>query len=506
MSNAKPTAVILIVGLTPSLLTDATPRLKAFADQGTVRQLRPVLPAVTCSVQSSMLTGLPPGSPVPGISPGTSPGKSHTGLPSESLMATGKASGGGASGGGHGIVGNGWYDREYAEVRFWKQSNHLVAGEKVWETARRRDPSVTCANMFWWFNMYSSVDYSVTPRPIYKADGRKIPDVYSHPADLRDELQDRFGRFPLFNFWGPASSIKSSQWIADASLYVHQKHRPTLTLIYLPHLDYALQKLGPDHAEILDHAGEIDRVFGQLLDYFDAQGVDVVVVSEYGIEPVDDAVMINRHLREEGALRVRQEQGLELLDPGASDAFAVADHQVAHVYVANPHEIPRYKGLCEAVPGIDRVLDRTAQAEEGLDHPRSGDLVLVASPRRWFSYAYWPDDRRAPDFARTVDIHRKPGYDPLELFIDPAIRLPRAYIARKLLQKKLGFRTLLDVIPLDPSLVRGSHGRVDQPASVAPLVMTRRDVLGMDGPVPCVAVREVILRHLFPEQAEMTDN
>lgn len=471
-----PTAVLNVVGLSSSLLGPHSPRLNAFIQQGQLCRLRPVLPAVTCSVQSSMLTGLTPRE--------------------------------------HGVVGNGWYNRELAEVQFWKQSNALVAGEKVWETARRRDANVTCANLFWWFNMYSTAAWSVTPRPIYKADGRKLPDVYSDPPELRELLQQRFGAFPLFNFWGPMASIKSSAWIAEAAMFVHERHKPTLTLIYLPHLDYGLQKLGPQHPDIPRHVAEIDAVVGRLLDYFAAAGVRVIVVSEYGIEPVDDAVHINRVLREAGLLRVRDEEGLELLDAAASDAFAVADHQVAHVYVQSAadagrrgatHKAQRLEKtaeLCRATPGIELVLDRTAQPAHGLDHPRSGDLVLVAAPRRWFSYDYWLDDRRAPDFARTVDIHRKPGYDPLELFIDPALTAPKLRISWKLLKKKLGFRTLLDVIPLDTRLVRGSHGRTQQPPEFRPLLITSSAAPATDPAKPadalqCTAVRDVMLKHLF---------
>lgn len=467
-----PTAVILVVGLSRSLLGEHTPRLQAFAGRGRLRSLVPVLPAVTCSVQSSMLTGLMPGGQA---------------VPDQS---TDRASG-------HGIVGNGWYDRESAEVRFWKQSNHLVHGEKVWETAQRRDPSVTCVNLFWWYNMYSSVDYSVTPRPIYKADGRKIPDIYTHPASLRDELQEQLGPFPLFHFWGPASSIRSSRWIADASLLIHQRFNPTLSLIYLPHLDYALQKLGPDHRDIPAHARDIDTVVGRLIDYFDDRRVRVMILSEYGIQPVDSAVAINRALRREGALRVRVEQGLELLDPGASDAFAVTDHQVAHVYVKDPAAVERYRGFCGSQPGVQRVLDRAEQTRTGLCHPRSGDLVLVAEPRQWFSYDYWLDAACAPDFARTVDIHRKPGYDPRELFLDPAIRHPRIRIARKLIQKKIGLRTLMNVIPLDSSLVRGSHGRVDAPPQALPVLITQHDQVERPETIPCQQVRDIILEHLF---------
>ena len=455
---AQSTAVLLVVGLSEGLLRHA-PRMRASAEKGRLRRLRPVLPAVTSSVQSSMLTGLLPGQ--------------------------------------HGVVGNGWYNRELADIQFWKQSNRLVQGEKVWETARRRDPSLTCANLCWWFNMYSSADYSVTPRPIYKADGRKIPDCYSEPPELRDELQERLGIFPLFQFWGPGASIRSSEWIADASMFVHRRHHPTLTLVYLPHLDYALQKLGPGHAGIPSEVAEIDRVVGRLLDYFAGEGVRVLIVSEYGIEEVDDAVPINRVLREEGAVRVREELGLELLDPGASRAFAVADHQVAHVYVRDPADVKRIADICRQTPGVDQVLGREAQAQAGLAHQRSGELLLVADSRHWFSYDYWLDDDKASDFARTVDIHRKPGYDPLELFVDPAIRFPKLAIGWRLLKRKAGLRTLLDVIPLDASLVRGSHGRVDQRDQAKPILITQEDSSDRPEEIPVTEVRDVILEQLF---------
>ncbi|MCE9592282.1 MAG: alkaline phosphatase family protein [Planctomycetes bacterium] len=454
-----PTAVINVVGLTTSILGDHTPHLLALAKAGSVRRLRLEFPAVTCSVQASMLTGLRPIR--------------------------------------HGIVGNGWYDRDLSEVHFWKQSNRLVHGEKVWEAARVRDPSVTCANLFWWFNMYSSADVSVTPRPMYKADGRKIPDCHTRPADLRDRLQAELGAFPLFNFWGPGASIVSSRWIADAAMRVHTWHKPTLSLIYLPHLDYALQKLGPEHAGVKSAAAEIDGQVGRLLDYFNKHGVRVIVLSEYGIEPVTEAIPINRVLRQAGALKVRLEDGLEMLDAGASDAFAVADHQAAHVYVNDPAQVGHLAAMCASIKGVARVLDRKAQTEMELAHRRAGDLVLVAEPGHWFSYPWWLDDSRAPDFARTVDIHRKPGYDPLDLFINPKLTLPSLHIAFKLGLRKLGFRTLLDVIPLDTRLVRGSHGRVDMPLPLQPLLITRKPLEDPDEPVPCHRVHDVILDHLF---------
>ncbi len=451
---AHPTAVINVVGLNQELLRHA-PNLAARARRDGLVRLRPVLPAVTCSVQASMLTGLSPA--------------------------------------GHGIVGNGWYDRDLAEVHFWKQSNRLVSGEKVWETARKRDSGVTCGVMFWWFNMYSSADWSVAPRPMYTADGRKIPDVHTRPGDLRDSLRERLGPFPLFAFWGPGASIESSRWIAEASRIVAAERRPTLLLIYLPHLDYGLQKLGPDHPEIPAHVRAIDLEAGSLIESLEGLGYRIIVCSEYGIEPVRGAVCVNRILRAEGLLRVRGELGRDLLDPGASEAFAVADHQVAHVYAADP---ARAAEACRRIEGVEAVLDRTDQAALGLDHGRAGDLVLVAEAGRWFSYGWWDAAGRAPDFARTVDIHRKPGYDPCELFLDPGIRHPRLKIAWRLLCRRLGFRALLDVVPLDPSLVRGSHGRTGQPPARKP-VMIAGDGRERPDEIDCRTVHQVILEHLF---------
>jgi predicted AlkP superfamily pyrophosphatase or phosphodiesterase len=461
---ARPTAVILVVGLTPRLIGEDCPQIEAFARRGRLHRLRPVLPAVTCSVQSSMVTGLPPAE--------------------------------------HGIVGNGWYNREMAEVQFWKQSNHLVRGEKVWETARRRDPAVTCGNFFWWYNMYSSADVSITPRPMYKADGRKLPDVYSEPPALRHAVQEKLGTFPLFQFWGPAAGIASSRWIADAAMHAHGEHRTTLTLIYLPHLDYALQRVGPHHEDARKAVREVDEVVGDLLAYFEERRVRVMLVSEYGIEAVDDGVRINRHLREEGVLRVRDEEELELLDAGASAAFAVADHQVAHVYVADESRVERVRDFCAEIPGVEQVLDREAQRAAGIDHERAGELVLVAEPRRWFSYDYWLDDARAPDFARTVDIHRKPGYDPCELLIDPRLAAPKVRLGLRLAQKTLGFRALFDVIPLDPSLVRGSHGRVDGADGEQPVMIVADEGVERAEELPCTAVRDVILEQLFGGEGE----
>lgn len=458
----KQTLVILVVGLSPALVGEHTPHLAKLAHRGGLRPLKAVTPAVTCTAQSTLLTGL---------------------LPSE-----------------HGIVANGWYFRDLSEVWLWRQSNHLVAGEKIWEAGRARNAEFTCAKMFWWYNMYSTADWSATPRPMYPADGRKVPDHYAHPPALHDELDARFGQFPLFKFWGPMADITSSQWISNATRYVMETRKPTLTLTYLPHLDYNLQRLGPDlqHAKIQSDLRAVDELCGQLIETADAQDQNIIVVSEYGITPVTDAIHINRELRRAGLIQVRTEQGREQLDAGASDAFAVADHQIAHVYVNNLDRLEETRDLLTALDGVEHVLDAAGKAAWGLDHARAGELVAIARADRWFSYYYWLDDARAPDFARTVDIHRKPGYDPVELFVDPDIKVPMAAIGSRLLRRKLGLRTLLDVISMkETTLVKGSHGRPTDEPDHGPLVISSNANLLPDGELLSTEFKELVLQHVF---------
>lgn len=459
-----PTLVLNVVGLTPALLGSA-PNLQALAQQGAMRPLQTVLPAVTTTVQSTMLTGV---------------------LPRD-----------------HGIVANGWYFRDLSEVWLWRQSNRLVGGEKVWETAKRRDPAFTCAQLFWWYNMYSSADVSITPRPMYTADGRKLPDVYTHPAALRDELQERLGQFPLFKFWGPGANIESSRWIAHSALHVLEHQRPTLTLVYLPHLDYDLQRFGPNHPGIPAQVAQVDALCGLLIEKARKLGAHVVVLSEYGITEVSRPVHINRALRQAGWLKVRLEQGREQLDAGASDAFAVADHQLAHVYVARPELIPDVAACLRKLPGVEQVLDENGKRAAGLDHARSGELVAVSAADSWFTYYHFLDDARAPDFARTVDIHRKPGYDPVELLIDPRIALPKLAVATRLARKMLGMRYLMDVISLDATIVKGSHGRPTDRAEDGPLFITSAPDLLAEGVVPATAVKQLLLDHIFADRAGM---
>jgi predicted AlkP superfamily pyrophosphatase or phosphodiesterase len=345
--------------------------------------------------------------------------------------------------------------------------------------------------------MYSTVDYSVTPRPQYLADGRKMPDCYSFPPDLRDKLQEKLGTFPLFDFWGPRTSIKSSQWIAEASKLVEEWHNPTLTLIYLPHLDYNFQRHGTQHPSIPKDLKAIDQVCQNLITFYEKRDTQVVVLSEYGITDVNRPIHLNRVLRKHNYLAIREERGLELLDAGASSAFAVADHQVAHVYVNDKNELDRIKAILENTEGIELILDEKGKKDFGLHHTRSGDFIAVADKNSWFTYYYWLDDKKAPDFARIVDIHKKPGYDPVEMFANPQIKLLPLVVAGKLLKKKLGFRMLMDIIPLDATLVRGSHGRIPENEHDRPLIISKRSEILPKRHIEASEVFDILWKHLF---------
>ncbi|MEO0849292.1 MAG: nucleotide pyrophosphatase/phosphodiesterase family protein [Cyanobacteria bacterium J06648_1] len=453
------TIVLNVVGLTPELIGEHTPFLAKWQNQGKTTSIKPVLPAVTCTAQATYYTGENPDQ--------------------------------------HGIVANGWYFRDECEVKLWRQSNKLVQMPKIWDKAKMLDPEFTCANLFGWYNMYSTVDYAVTPRPMYPADGRKLPDIYTEPMSLRPWLTEELGEFPLFNFWGPNTSIKATQWIADAAKQVELKHSPTLTLVYLPHLDYCLQKAGTNPDDVAQDLREIDRVCQDLIEFYEARNGKVIVLSEYGITEVNQPIHLNRLLREQGLITVREELGKEILIPGASKAFAVADHQIAHVYVNDPSCMSQVWDILENTPGIDLVLDSGSKEQYHLNHDRSGELIAIAKSNAWFTYYYWLDDKLAPDFARTVDIHRKPGYDPVELFLDPEISLPKVKVGLTLLKKKLGFRYLMDVIPLDASLVEGSHGHLTDSVERSPLLITQQqDVLNSDA-IEAKEVFQVILDHLL---------
>jgi predicted AlkP superfamily pyrophosphatase or phosphodiesterase len=449
--------ILNAVGLTPRLLPLA-PRLHALAKAGWVRPLTEAVPAVTCTAQATLLTGT---------------------LPEK-----------------HGIVANGWLFRDTGEVRFWQQSNRLLQAEPFYTTAARRAQErgrpFRCAKLFWWFNQGAPVEISLTPKPYYAANGDKAFGVHGTPEGIAPRIEKEIGTFPFFTFWGPKAGLPCTQWIAKAAASILKQDRPDLSLVYLPHLDYDPQRFGPQGSNLPKLVAELDAACAPLLDAAQAAGATVWVVSEYGHCAVSKAVYINQHLRTAGLISARPGPFGEVLDLFNSRAFAVCDHQVAHVYIPGVADVPRVADVLRALPGVGRVLVGEERGEYGLVHERSGELVALSDPDAWFAYPFWLDERQAPDYARTVDIHRKPGYDPCELFFDPKLWWPTGRMIRRLIQKKLGFRTLFDVIPLDATLVKGSHGlRAATPEDGALLIA--------DGPapseaaLPMTAVRDRVL-------------
>ena len=323
---------------------------------------------------------------------------------------------------------------------------------------------------------------------MYPASGKKVFDIYTEPPQDRFDVQEAKGKFPFPNFWGPMAGIKSTAWIADCAKWYEEKYSPDLSLVYLPHLDYDLQRFGAAGEE--KALAEVDAVFGDLLDFYKSRNVDVAVLSEYAITDVDRPVHLNRVFREKGWLRIKDELGLEMADLGASKVFAIADHQVAHIYVQDETLIPQVRAALESCDGVGEVLDEEGKKAAGLDHARSGDLIAIADARSWFTYYYWEDDAVAPDFARCIDIHRKIGYDPAELFFDPALAAPKLRAAMRLLQTKLGFRTLFDVVPLEASLVKGSHGRRPESEADWPVLVGQ---FPAGDAVPATGVRDLLL-------------
>ncbi len=433
-----PVCIINIVGLTPAHIGEHTPNLAVLARKHGARPMRGVLPAVTCSAQATMLTGKMPAK--------------------------------------HGIVGNGWLFRDTMEIRFWQQSRRLIQAPTLYDLARERtnqtaEKTVT-AKLFWWFNQGEDVDFSLTPKPWYGCDGNKIFGVHGSPPGFAEDTVKKIGEFPFHTFWGPTAGLECSEWIAAAGESTIDTVRPDISMIYLPHLDYDLQRFGPHGPHLPGLLREVDACAGQVISAAQNLGAEIIIVSEYGLCAVTRPVHINRILRANNLLVVRDGPFGEVLDTFQSRAFAVSDHQMAHIYVRNATDIAQVKSMLTAIDGIDRVLDRNEQCAIHLDHDRSGELVALAAPDTWFTYYYWLENAKAPDFARTVDIHRKPGYDPCELFFAPELAFPRITCAKKLLQKKLGLRYRFDVIPLDAGLVKGSHGLEPQSPEHGPVFVS----------------------------------
>ncbi|MDQ7780792.1 MAG: alkaline phosphatase family protein [Planctomycetota bacterium] len=435
-----PIVVINVPGLSPSFIQAAKQKMPAFnelAAKGAQLPLRSVFPAVTCPMHATMTTGLPPGE--------------------------------------HGIVANGFFDRDTVSVDFWQQSHRLVQGWRFWRAAKKKMPDLNVAVLFWQNIMYSDCDIYLTPAPIHAASGQTVQDCYSKPRDLYAKLVGALGPFQLHWYWGPMVSVQGSLWIADATRWVLENCAPHIVLTYIPQLDYTLQRHGLKAPQALVDAGKVDALIGELVRAVSARGGTAIVVSDYGISNVSGAVRLNAELRKAGLLEIREVAGREYLDLGTSKAFAVVDHQAAHVYCTPQEAAADVGAFLRGVPGVEKVLVGDEKRSLQLDHPRAGEVVAIAAPDKWFAYDWWEDEGRAPDFARTVDIHRKPGFDPLELFADPQTRR----------------------LATDHSVVKGSHGRPPQGASeLGVFACADKTVFGKEVPksVNAVEVPHLIMK------------
>jgi predicted AlkP superfamily pyrophosphatase or phosphodiesterase len=378
------------------------PRLSALTAGGASVPLAASFPAVTCPVQATLTTGV---------------------LPNE-----------------HGVVANGFFWRDKGEVEMWTAWNDVVQAPQIWDKLHAFDPALTSATWFPMLIKGAGADFICTPAPIHNPDGSESLWCYTKPTELYGELRDTFGHFPLMRFWGPLASIESTNWIVNSAAYAAERLRPRFSYIYLPHLDYAAQKFGPDSPQALQALTDLDGAIGRLVDGYAAAGYDDclwLAASEYVITAVERASFPNRSLRDAGLIAIKDGgEGRELLDVAASRAWALVDHQFAHVYVKDSADVARVADLLRKSDDVAEVLVGDERSRVHLDHERSGEIVLAAKPEAWFAYYWWLDDAKAPGFARTVDIHRKPGYDPVEMFIDMPTKST----------------------PLDASLVRGSHG------------------------------------------------
>ena len=400
-----PNVVLLSIPGLRSQDISSMPNLAALAVSGEQQSLTASFPAVTWPAQANMLTGKRADE--------------------------------------HGVIANGFYWRDEQQVEMWTAWNEKITSPQIWDLLHAQDEKLTSAV---WFPMLSKgcgADYICMPAPIHKPDGSEDLWCYTRPQEYYGDLLAELGHFPLQHFWGPIANIKSTAWIVDSALRAAAKFQPNFFFLYLPHLDYAAQKNGPDSPEAQAALGELDEQIGKLVEGFNTSLANDgeplwLVASEYAIVPVDHVTYPNRVLREARLFTVREEEDGEHLDLDNSKAWALVDHQFSHVFVKDADEavIAEVAQLFSGTEGIAEVLVGDARSKYQLDHERSGEIVLVSTANSWQAYYWWLDEAKAPGFARTVDIHRKPGYDPVELFFDPATK----------------------GIPLDATLVRGSHG------------------------------------------------
>jgi predicted AlkP superfamily pyrophosphatase or phosphodiesterase len=403
--------VIDIVGLESKHISEeTTPNIFKISQTGETRELETVFPAVTCTVQSSLLSGS-----YPEI---------------------------------HGIISNGLYDRQHYSVSFWEQSSNLVQADRIWDIIKMHQNGSKTAVLFWQNTMYSNADFVLTPRPLHMED-KMIMWCYSKPSGFYEKLSDKIGKFDLTWYWGPLVSKTSSEWIEMATEYVLENEKPNFLFTYIPHLDYSFQRNGTTYKDLKDDLRFVDELVGKLVKKVTSLGMSddtqFIIFSEYGFTDVNSDIPLNSIFRENDLLAVREIEGLEYLDLEYSNAFAMVDHQVAHIYVKENYTNQVTK-ILEGIKGIDMILDNDLKQQFRINHKRSGDLIAISNKDKWFSYYWWFDQLKAPTFSRRVDIHRKPGYDPVELFFDPSTKS----------------------IPLNGKLVKGSHGRLPiqgQPAN-----------------------------------------
>ncbi|MDQ3718224.1 MAG: alkaline phosphatase family protein [Thermoproteota archaeon] len=428
-----------VVGLEEKHLDSGLlPNVAKIAENGEVAKLEPTFPAVTSTVQASILSGK---------------------YPSE-----------------HGIISNGLYDRSTYNVSFWEQSSSLVQSQRIWDTVRKSNTNKT-AVLFWQNTMHANSDIVVTPRPIH-LDDKMVMWCYSKPVGYYEKLKDKFGEFNLATYWGPLASTKSSEWIVNAAEYTLESERPNFLFVYIPHVDYSAQRFGKGTAQVRDDLKKADELVGRIvqktIDLGIREETQFIILSEYAFNDVTDAVPINLVLRDADLLSVRNIQEKEYLDLEYSKAFAMVDHQVAHIYIKKGYE-RETRNVLENISGVDTILDSTDKKELAINHERSGELIAISSRDRWFSYYWWHDEHMAPDFARKVDIHRKPGYDPVELFFDPNTKS----------------------IPLDPTLVKASHGRPPDLQTGEGLALyasnKRHDIIAGAGSTKCVNITKCLL-------------
>lgn len=432
--------LVSIPGLRQSDLA-RMPMLTQFTSSGDLAPFVPSFPCVTCPVQTNMTTGR---------------------LPTE-----------------HGVIANGFYWRDKREVEMWTAWNQVIQAPQVWQAIKEK-AGVSSAVWFPLLSKGAKADLICTPAPIHNPDGSESLWCYTQPPEMYGALKQSLGDFPLKHFWGPLANLQSSQWIADSAVWAHQQHQPGYFHIYLPHLDYAAQKQGPDSPSAHQAAADLDSLLGALIGKMNAAStarrpVTWLFVSEYVITEVNHVLYPNRMLRQAGLLKIKPESaGGELLDFAASDAWALADHQFSHIFIRNQdaNVIRRVVDLFTNCEGVDEVLHGEAIERAGMKHERSGEVILVSKPDSWQAYYYWFDDLFAPTFARTVDIHRKPGYDPVELHFDPVSK----------------------GIPLIADLIGGSHGAPARDASQRGVILTNAPGVLPGGSVADTDIADLVAR------------